>query len=135
MEISKTVTLLIASVSVVAPLAACSSSSGASPANSASAAPSIVKSSPTASPSAMGARALVLEGKTGNFRPGGQGEKEKCFGIAKAGANDCASASGAHSCAGQATASNLPTDWKYVAKGTCSIAGGKLAAGAPGTSK
>ena len=27
--------------------------------------------------------------------------KEKCFGIAKAGQNDCANASGTHSCAGQ----------------------------------
>jgi uncharacterized membrane protein len=28
--------------------------------------------------------------------------KEKCYGIAKAGANDCANLSGSHSCAGQA---------------------------------
>ena len=45
--------------------------------------------------------------------------KEKCYGIAKAGQNDCAAANGTHSCAGQAKADNAPTEWKYVAKGTC----------------
>jgi len=45
--------------------------------------------------------------------------KEKCFGIAKAGQNDCANLSGSHSCAGQTKADAAPEDWKYVAKGTC----------------
>ena len=51
--------------------------------------------------------------------------KEKCFGIAKAGQNDCAAANGTHSCAGQAKVDNAPTEWKYVVKGTCEKAGGK----------
>jgi uncharacterized membrane protein len=55
-------------------------------------------------------------------------EKEKCFGIAKAGQNDCATASGSHSCAGQAKTDMGAEDWKYVAKGTCEKAGGKVAA-------
>ncbi len=55
--------------------------------------------------------------------------KEKCFGIAKAGANDCASTTGAHSCAGQAKKDNDPKEWKYVAKGTCADMGGSLKAG------
>jgi uncharacterized membrane protein len=46
-------------------------------------------------------------------------EKEKCFGIAKAGLNDCANLSGTHSCAGQSKVDNDPGEWKYVAKGTC----------------
>ena len=46
-------------------------------------------------------------------------EKEKCFGIAKAGQNDCASPSGVHSCAGQSKVDMDKTEWKYVAKGTC----------------
>ena len=46
-------------------------------------------------------------------------EKEKCYGIAKAGQNDCANLSGTHSCAGQAKVSDAPDEWKYVAKGTC----------------
>lgn len=55
-------------------------------------------------------------------------DKEKCFGVAKAGQNDCAVANGTHSCAGQAKADMGAHDWKYVAKGTCEKAGGKLAA-------
>ena len=53
--------------------------------------------------------------------------KEKCFGIAKAGQNDCANLGGSHSCAGQATADNVADDWKYVAKGTCKTMGGMTA--------
>lgn len=53
--------------------------------------------------------------------------KEKCFGVAKAGTNDCASANGSHSCAGQAKADKDPNEWKYVAKGTCKTLGGKTA--------
>ncbi|MHA4870188.1 BufA1 family periplasmic bufferin-type metallophore [Duganella sp. PWIR1] len=50
-------------------------------------------------------------------------EKEKCYGVAKAGQNDCGTA--AHSCSGQAKADNEPDEWKFVAKGTCEKAGGK----------
>ncbi len=46
-------------------------------------------------------------------------EKEKCYGIAEAGKNDCANLAGTHSCAGQAKVSNDKGEWKYVAKGTC----------------
>lgn len=53
------------------------------------------------------------------------GDKEKCYGIAKAGQNDCADAKGVHSCAGQAKVNNDPYEWKYVAKGTCEKEGGK----------
>jgi uncharacterized membrane protein len=49
---------------------------------------------------------------------------DKCYGIAKAGQNDCAS--GKHACAGQSKADNDPVDWRYVAKGTCEKMGGKL---------
>ena len=44
---------------------------------------------------------------------------EKCYGIAKAGQNDCANLSGSHSCAGQNKVDHDPAEWKYVAKGTC----------------
>ena len=46
-------------------------------------------------------------------------EKEKCYGIAKAGQNDCANLAGTHSCAGQSKVDSDPGEWKYVAKGTC----------------
>jgi uncharacterized membrane protein len=51
--------------------------------------------------------------------PAAAQEKEKCYGIAKAGQNDCANLSGTHSCAGQAKVDNDAGEWKYVAKGTC----------------
>jgi uncharacterized membrane protein len=50
--------------------------------------------------------------------------KEKCYGIAKAGQNDCGTAT--HACAGLARKDNAPDEWKYVAKGTCTKMGGKL---------
>ena len=50
-------------------------------------------------------------------------DKEKCYGIAKAGQNDCGTA--AHTCAGKAKKDNAPDEWKYVAKGTCEKLGGK----------
>ena len=46
-------------------------------------------------------------------------DKEQCFGIAKAGQNDCADPAGTHSCAGQSKVSDDAGEWKYVAKGTC----------------
>lgn len=52
--------------------------------------------------------------------------KEKCFGIAKAGKNDCKSANGSHSCAGHATVDNGADEWKFVAAGSCEKEGGKL---------
>ena len=55
-------------------------------------------------------------------------DKEKCFGITKAGQNDCATANGTHSCAGQAKKDMDTNEWKYVAKGTCEKVGGKLVA-------
>ncbi len=52
-------------------------------------------------------------------------EKDKCYGVAKAGKNDCASANGSHSCAGQSKKDNDPNAWIYVTKGTCEKMGGK----------
>jgi uncharacterized membrane protein len=55
--------------------------------------------------------------------------KDKCYGIAKAGKNDCKSANGSHSCAGHATKDNDPNDFSLVAdKAACAKAGGKEAA-------
>ncbi|HEY2344704.1 MAG TPA: DUF2282 domain-containing protein [Xanthomonadaceae bacterium] len=52
--------------------------------------------------------------------------QDKCFGISKAGQNDCASTTGTHACAGQSKKDNDPTDFKYVAKGTCKTMGGMM---------
>jgi len=54
------------------------------------------------------------------------GDQEKCYGIAKAGQNDCGTAQ--HTCAGKAKKDNMPEEWKYVAKGTCEKLGGKTKA-------
>ncbi|HEY2630189.1 MAG TPA: DUF2282 domain-containing protein [Usitatibacter sp.] len=59
--------------------------------------------------------------------------REKCYGIAKAGQNDCGTAR--HTCAGKATSDKSPDDWKYVAKGTCGKAGGKTSPGGPASGK
>lgn len=54
-------------------------------------------------------------------------EKEKCYGIAKAGQNDCANLTGTHSCAGQSKADNDAAEWKYVKKGECKTMKGMTA--------
>lgn len=52
---------------------------------------------------------------------------EKCYGIARAGLNDCFTAK--NSCAGTTTKDNEPQAWIYVPKGTCSrIVGGSTMA-------
>jgi len=53
------------------------------------------------------------------------GDQEKCYGVAKAGQNDCGASDGAHGCSSLATVDNAPTEWKWVAKGTCEKLGGK----------
>jgi uncharacterized membrane protein len=53
---------------------------------------------------------------------------EKCYGIAKAGANDCAS-TGNNSCAGTSKIDADPASWVYVPEGYCErIVGGSLSA-------
>ncbi len=53
-------------------------------------------------------------------------EKVKCYGIAKAGHNDCGSADGSHSCAGHATTDYDPNEWKLASKDECDEMGGGL---------
>lgn len=43
----------------------------------------------------------------------------KCYGVAKAGKNDCAPKDKSHSCAGEATKDNDPSDWKKMSKADC----------------
>ena len=51
--------------------------------------------------------------------------KEKCYGVAKAGQNDCGNLAGSHTCAGQSKTDYSVEDWKYVPKGTCKQLKGK----------
>ena len=53
--------------------------------------------------------------------------QEACYGVAKAGQNDCGTAT--HGCAGAATVDNDPKEWKFVAQGSCTKLGGSLEAG------
>nr|WP_137676731.1 DUF2282 domain-containing protein [Parerythrobacter lutipelagi] len=46
------------------------------------------------------------------------GGKEKCYGVAKAGKNDCAAGPGT-SCAGTSTRDYQGNAWKLVDKGSC----------------
>jgi uncharacterized membrane protein len=67
-----------------------------------------------------------------SVRHGGEGtvERERCYGIARAGQNDCANA--VHSCAKQAAADSDPREWLAVPKGTCvRLAGGAMDERAP----
>ncbi len=55
------------------------------------------------------------------------GAKEKCFGVALKGKNDCAAGPGT-SCAGTSTVDYQGNAWKLVEKGSCVKMGGALAA-------
>jgi uncharacterized membrane protein len=63
-----------------------------------------------------------------DLKPG----QEKCWGVAKAGQNDCGSNKTAHSCAGQSKADYDPNDFKVVKTGTCVQMGGSLEQGKSG---
>jgi uncharacterized membrane protein len=50
---------------------------------------------------------------------------EKCYGVAKAGKNDCAG--GKHACSGQSTKDRDANEWVKLPKGTCErLVGGSL---------
>lgn len=68
------------------------------------------------------ASALAL-GLSGAATAADKPAAEKCFGVAKAGKNDCQTSSSA--CAGSAKRDSQPDAWIFVPKGTCEkIAGG-----------
>ena len=82
----------------------------------------------------MNKKAVVNSAIAGIFALGLSGagqaiaaDKEKCYGVAKAGKNDCAAADGSHSCAGQSKADGDKGEWVYVPAGTCAkLVGGSL---------
>ncbi|PCJ00699.1 MAG: hypothetical protein COB14_04310 [Alphaproteobacteria bacterium] len=53
-----------------------------------------------------------MEPKTGD-------DMEKCYGVAKAGKNDCSSKAGKHGCAGMAKTSSSADEWIKLPKGLC----------------
>ena len=86
----------------------------------------------------MDQKALVAAAVAGLFTLGAQGalaqskDQEKCWGLAKAGQNDCGSNKTAHSCAGQSKKDYDPDDFKVTKAGTCVQMGGSLEQGKPG---
>jgi uncharacterized membrane protein len=71
-----------------------------------------------------GLLALGVAGSTFAQPATPKGDTEKCYGVAKAGQNDCGTAK--HACAGLgAKVDKDPNEWKYVAKGSCEGMGGK----------
>jgi uncharacterized membrane protein len=59
-----------------------------------------------------------------------QAGQQKCYGVAKGGQNDCASATGTHACAGLGSKKDSdPNEFKYVAAGTCEKMGGTMKPG------
>ncbi|PZU58701.1 MAG: hypothetical protein DI552_06585 [Brevundimonas sp.] len=72
---------------------------------------------------AIGAGALLALGAhaaAAQNRPSAEQERamEKCYGVAKAGQNDCAAGPGT-TCAGTSVRDYQGNAWKLVAKGTC----------------
>jgi len=73
------------------------------------------------------ASALTMAAVTSTTVVAGDMKKmEKCYGVAKAGKNDCKAGAGT-SCAGSSTKDGQGNAWIYVAKGTCEkLVGGSL---------
>jgi uncharacterized membrane protein len=65
---------------------------------------------------AIGA-ALSLAGPAASAADEAGAKRDKCFGVALKGKNDCAA--GANSCAGTSTVDYQGDAWKYVPAGTC----------------
>jgi uncharacterized membrane protein len=63
--------------------------------------------------------ALTLVGGAGSALADKHESKEKCYGVVKAGMNDCASKSGSHACAGMAKEDGSKDEWVTVPAGLC----------------
>ncbi|HVK55791.1 MAG TPA: DUF2282 domain-containing protein [Burkholderiales bacterium] len=77
--------------------------------------------------SAIGVAMLALQQNT-HFLPGSSKmftqDRERCYGVAHAGKNDCGTSK--HACAGQATSDADQEEWIMLPAGTCAkIAGGQ----------
>jgi uncharacterized membrane protein len=82
----------------------------------------------------MNVKTLAIAAAVGSMLALGSGTayagdkaKDKCYGVAKAGQNDCAA--NGHACAGQSKVDNDPSEWKHMPKAECEKMGGSLTAG------
>ncbi len=75
----------------------------------------------------VSAVALSVAGAASSASAQNSTEKEKCYGVVKAGKNDCAAAGGSHSCAAASTMDGAGDEWVALPKGACEkIVGGSL---------
>lgn len=71
--------------------------------------------------------AVTLQQAAAHMEPHAGDHMEKCYGVAKAHHNDCASKAAHHSCAGQAKTDKAPDEWVKMPTGLCEkITGGSL---------
>lgn len=77
---------------------------------------------------AASAALALFESQTHWLSPNAQPiERERCYGVVRAGANDCANAK--HSCAAQASTQHDSKEWIMLPKGVCTrLADGALEA-------
>lgn len=74
-----------------------------------------------------GAVAMALFGFAAGEANAETTAKEKCYGVAKAGMNDCGDAEGRHGCMGHAETDGDGSEWVAMPKGLCEkIVGGSL---------
>ncbi len=71
--------------------------------------------------------ATILHTENASAHLNAKADEEKCYGIAKAHKNHCASPSNKHACAGMAKKDNDPNEWMIVVKGACKKLKGSLA--------
>ncbi len=76
----------------------------------------------------LAAAALMAATLSAASLPATAADTEMCFGVAKAGGNDCKA--GSHDCAGHATVDRDPASFIVVPAGTCTkLVGGSLTPG------
>lgn len=87
----------------------------------------------------MDGNSLVTAALAGLFALGGNTamaqsskDQEMCWGVAKAGQNDCANSKAGHGCSGASKVDYDPNDFKMMKTGTCVQMGGSLKQGEPG---
>ena len=63
--------------------------------------------------------AMAASGASAHLEPKNNDDNEKCYGVAKAGNNDCASKVNGHSCATLAKTDSDSNEWIKLPKGLC----------------
>jgi uncharacterized membrane protein len=84
--------------------------------------PKLVSTTALASLMAFGAASVATQASAKDWTK--MVKTEKCYGVAKAGKNDCATKS--HSCAGASKVDNDPADWIFLPVGVCDKLGGHV---------